>query len=71
MTKVAANSPASQAGLKADDIITSIGDISLDETHSFINTLYTYNPGDQVSVGFVRDGKELQVQVTLGESNHN
>ena len=71
VTKVAPNSPAGQAGLQTDDIITRIGDISLDETHSFINTLYTYNPGDQVSVGFVRDGKEFEVRVTLGESNHN
>lgn len=71
VTKVADNSPASQAGLKAGDIITRIGNITLDETHSFINTLYTYKPGDQVTVGYVRDGKDLQVQVTLVESNHN
>jgi serine protease Do len=70
LTSVSANSPASQVGLKTGDIITSIGGITLDETHSFINTLFTYKPGDQVTVEFMRNGKSQQVQMTLGESNH-
>jgi len=69
ITKVATNSPASQADLQRGDIITSIGGVSLDETHSYINTLFTHKPGDQVTVEFVRNGKSQQVQVTLGESN--
>lgn len=69
ITEVSANSPASQAGLQPNDIITRMGDIALDETHSYINTLFLYKPGDQVTVEFVRGGKTLQVQVTLGESN--
>jgi 2-alkenal reductase len=69
VTKVDANSPASQAGLQPNDMITKIGDTALDETHSYMNTLFRYKPGDQVTVDFVRDGQSLQVQVTLGESN--
>jgi 2-alkenal reductase len=69
ISKVATNSPASQADLQRGDIITSIGGVSLDETHSYINILFTYKPGDQVTVEFVRNGKAHQVQVTLGESN--
>ena len=68
VTDVTANSPASQAGLQQGDIITKIGDVPLDQTHSFLNTLYTHQPGDQITVGFVRNGKEMQVSVTLGES---
>ena len=71
VTRVAANSPASQAGLQQDDIITKIGDVNLDATHSYLNTLYTHKAGDQVSVEFVRNGKTMQVQVTLGEATHN
>jgi len=70
VTSVAANSPASQAGLQTDDIITSIGGVALDETHSFINTLFTYKPGDQVTVVFLRNGKSQQVQITLGQTTH-
>lgn len=71
VTNVAGNSPASQAGLKEGDIITKVGDVSLDDTHSYINTLYTYKPGDQISLSLVRDGKLMEVQITLGESGHN
>lgn len=71
VTRVAANSPADQGGLQKGDIVTSLGDITLDETHSFINTLYTFTPGDHISVGYVRDGKTFDLQMTIGESPHN
>jgi serine protease Do len=70
ISKVAANSPASQAGLQQGDIIVKLGAVEIDETHAYLNTLFTYKPGDQVSVEFIRDGKQMQVQVTLGESSH-
>ena len=70
VTSVSANSPASQAGFQTGDIITSIGGIVLDGTHSFINTLFTYKPGDQVMVEIMRNGRSQQVQITLGESSH-
>jgi serine protease Do len=71
ITDVASSSPASQAGLQQGDIITSIGGVSLDATHSYINTLFTFKPGDQVKVEFLRNGKAMQVQVTLGTANSN
>lgn len=67
LTEVSTGSPADKAGLQQGDIITRIGEISLDETHSFMNALFLYKPGDQVTVELVRDGEKLQVQVTLGE----
>ncbi len=69
LTKVASGSPANKAGLQVGDIITQIGEISLDETHSYINILFQYKAGDEVTVTFVRDGKEMQVQVTLAEAS--
>ncbi len=71
VTQVALNSPASQAGLQQGDIITKVGDVSLDATHSYINALFEYKPGDQVTVTIIRNGKTMQVQVTLGEAKHN
>jgi 2-alkenal reductase len=71
VTSVSANSPASQAGLQTDDIITSIGGVALDGTHSFINTLFTYKPGDQITVEFMRNGKNQQVQMKLGETTRS
>jgi len=69
VTDVVAGGPASQADLRPGDLITRIGDVTIDENHSYINALFQYKPGDQVTLEVVRDGKTLQVQVTLGESN--
>ncbi len=68
VTQVDPNSPAGQAGLQEGDIITRLNEVALDETHSFINTLFTYKPGDQVTLTFVRGEEEFQRQVTLAES---
>ena len=68
VTSVAANSPASKAGLQKDDIITKIGDIAISDTQSYVNVLFTYKPGDQVTIEFLRNGKTIQVQVTLGQT---
>jgi S1-C subfamily serine protease len=70
VTKVAAGSPASQAGLQVDDIITSIDNVKMDETHNYLNILYTYKPGDQVTLTVMRNGSQITLQVTLGESSH-
>ena len=70
VTRVASGSPASNAGLQADDIITSINNVKMDETHNYLNVLYTYKPGDQVTLGVVRGGNAVTLQITLGESSH-
>jgi S1-C subfamily serine protease len=67
---VAENSPASKAGLQQGDIITKIGDVALDETHSYVNILFTFKPGDQITLEVVRDSKTTPVQITLGEAKH-
>lgn len=68
--KVADDSPAKTAGLQEGDIIVSLNDVKMDETHGYLNTLYTYKPGDTVSLGVIRDGKDLTLSITLGESSH-
>ena len=68
--KVADNSPAKTAGLQEGDIIVSLNDVKMDETHGYLNTLYTYKPGDTVSLGVIRDGKDITLSITLGESSH-
>ena len=68
--KVAEDSPASEAGLQQGDIITKVGDVAVDETHSYVNTLFTFTPGDQITLDVLRDGKDIQLQITLGETQH-
>lgn len=71
ITRVSAGSPAAAAGLQHDDIITRVGGVTLDGTHSYLNTLYTYKPGDSVTLTVIRNGQTIQVPVTLGEASHN
>jgi serine protease Do len=68
ITRVAENSPAQQAGLQEGDIITKIGEVALDETHSYVNTIFAFQPGDQITLDVVRGNETMQVQVTLGEA---
>jgi serine protease Do len=70
ITRISNGSPASKAGVQEGDIITKIGDVTLDETHSYVNTLFTFKPGDQINLEVVRGDKKVQVQVTLGEAQH-
>jgi serine protease Do len=68
ITDVTAKSPASLAGLQVGDIITGIDSTTIDETHAYINTLFQYSAGDTVTLTLMRNGRQTQVKVTLGES---
>lgn len=61
-------SPAALSGIEGGDIITQIGDIPLDEDHTYINTLFSYEPGEEVSITLIRRSDLLIVRVVLGES---
>jgi serine protease Do len=71
VTRVVVNSPAAQGGLQRGDIITQVGNVPIDATHSYLNTLFTYKPGDQITLTVVRNGQTSQAKVTLGEAQHN
>lgn len=66
ITEIDSSSPANQAGLKVGDIITGIGDRQIGEAISYINALFSFSPGDQVSIEFFRGNEKMQVNVTLG-----
>jgi 2-alkenal reductase len=68
ITNVEPGSPASEAGIQEGDIITRVGDIALDETHSYVNALFSYQPGDQIPLVVMRNGQQTGLQITLGEA---
>lgn len=70
ITKVAAGSPASQAGLRRGDIITRLGEVEIDQSHPYLNTLFTFAPGQSVAIEFIRNGQVQQIEVSLGEASH-
>lgn len=68
ISNVVPGSPAAKSGLGKGDIITQIGDVPLDEDHTYINTLFTHEPGEDVSIIVIRNFQEITVSLTLGES---
>ena len=66
LTGVRAGSPAEQAGLKGNDIITRIGETDVTDLQTMTNALRAHRPGDVVEVRFLREGSEQRVSVTLG-----
>ena len=67
ITNIDRNSPAAASDLRPGDIITKIGEIPIDESHSFINALFEYEPNQKVVIEFAREDQLMSVEVTLGE----
>jgi S1-C subfamily serine protease len=62
---VSAGSPAAKAGLLAGDIMTQFDGKPIQNLYDFTYALRGKKPGDVVSVKVTRDGKPLEVTVTL------
>lgn len=58
-------SPAEKAGLKGGDTIKAVNGVEIDDTHSLTALLAQHAVGDQVSLEVLRDGKQMNVHVTL------
>ena len=66
VTAVNEGTPAADAGLQVDDIVTKVNDDEVTSADSLIITLREYAVGDTVTLTVMRGGKEQQVEVTLG-----
>ena len=68
ITDVVEGSPAAKAGLRAGDVITAIDDSALPDDGDLAPRLSRYDPGDEISLTIVRNGRERTVEVTLGRN---
>ena len=70
INEITEESAASKAGLKADDIITKVGDAKIDGPESLSKAITAKKPKDEVKIYYLRDGKEKSVKTVLQERKH-
>ncbi len=68
VTEVISGSPAAEAGLRVNDIITRLGDINITEDTTYLNALFMYQPGDEIEVEFYRGSQKMTVSIMLAET---
>jgi S1-C subfamily serine protease len=68
VTGVTGESPAEKGGLKADDVITKIDGKEVGEVPTFVKAIKDHKPGDKITLTVLRDGKEKDVKITVGEA---
>ena len=67
VTQVISGSPADQARIRSNDIVTKVNDQSIDAEHPLPSVMVKFRPGDRVKLTFIRDRNEQTVDLTLGQ----
>ncbi|UJF34548.1 S1C family serine protease [Paenibacillus hexagrammi] len=62
-------SPAFQAGLRQYDVITDINGEKIKNSQELITKVQASKVGDKVTLGVIRDGKRMEIAVTVGDKN--
>lgn len=65
VTQVDPNSPAARAGLQPDDVILALNGQTIDQNHVLTGLLLTHKPGETVTLTVLRNGKQMQMSITL------
>ena len=67
VSEVNADSAAERAGIQLEDVIVSINGTRLRDSGSLRSAIGLLPPGENVTVGLLRDGREQTVTAVLGE----
>ncbi len=71
VNEVVDNSAASEAGIKAGDVITEINGVKVKTVSELTGQIAKYSPGDEISVKIIRDNKEKKLSVKLKNKKGN
>jgi S1-C subfamily serine protease len=58
--------PAAEAGMRGGDVVVKFDGVTIDNIYDYTYALRSRKPGQQVRITVERDGKELELLVTLG-----
>ena len=59
--------PASDAGIQVADVIINVAGQEVDDRHPLVSELFEHVAGDTITIGILRDGQMLELQLTLME----
>jgi serine protease Do len=65
--RVQPGGPAEKAGIKPGDIVTSIDGRSIKDGDDLVNEIASRRPGSTARLGYLRDGKQVDTTVTIGD----
>jgi Zn-dependent M28 family amino/carboxypeptidase len=68
---VAPGSPAERAGLKEGDVLLSLNEKDFEDVKGYSAIFFALKPGDEITLGFERDGKRKTVKATLLAKNRS
>ena len=66
IVSVEKDTPAEKADLQKGDIIIKLEETKTNTLADFRYELYKHNPGDEIQVTYIREGKEETTTLTLG-----
>jgi len=66
VAQLASGGPAADAGLRAGDIVTKLGDRTVADSNDLVAAIAAHQPGDRVQLTVKRGSDTVQVTVTLG-----
>ncbi|MGI6733478.1 MAG: S1C family serine protease [Anaerovoracaceae bacterium] len=66
ISRVYEGAPAHLAGIQERDVIIGLDDKKIESMEQLTKVLFSYTPGDEVTVRLFRDGKEMEVRLRLG-----
>jgi serine protease Do len=67
ITDLVKDSPAVRAGLKKGDVILKVDDREVERGEQYQSLIVKRRPGERVTLTIIREGKEQQIDVVLGE----
>lgn len=67
IAKVMDESAAEKAGIQVGDLITKVNDTEITGSRQFQDAIRSFQPGEQVTIYYQRDGQDKIVQAELGE----
>lgn len=68
---VAPGSPAEKAGLKENDVLLSLNGKDFEDVKGYSAIFFGLKPGDEITLGYERDGKKGSVKATLMTKNRS